>query len=1009
MEHSILKRRLARCAGRACVALLLLGAAMSVSSCHDDLLVGTPEWLGSNVYDELDSRGQFKHTLELIDDPDLYKDGKPVFAPLLKKTGSMTIFVADDASWDRFLKRHGVTRVADLPASEKRNLLKATMIDNAYLIELLSNLPATSIGESPAEGQCFRRESRVSIQDSLPIMYETEFPPYNTNRLELNSTEVTDYWKAVRGRGSIKIYKDNSAAPMVHLLPRFMNRNNFTDDDLRILTNGESTDIKRSYINGKAVSLNDGRWADRDVEMSGEAKKYLDDIVCQNGYIHILDDVPEQLPNMAEILRSKPQFSIFSELLDRFSYPYYIAMQEVNGKQDSIFVLAYFNSGKAHDNSRPQNVVRETGRTVSSVLPWDPGWNQYALNDANGMFQKDGAAIFAPTNDWMNDYLLHDGAAIGAKYCPGAPDWSKVPDNIVLPFLENCMQTSFVGTIPSKFDLVKSPASQEEIGIKVSDVDSSFMACNGVVYQLNKVFVAPDHKSIILPAMLRADEDLSVIYRSITDTRFDGQDNSGWNVGDYRAYVRSMASTYSFLIPTDAALGAYIDPYSFCNNNKPVAYRFYVDPKADNPISIEAFDVDTTGGKMEVTSNRATSQPTSSQALKISSNRLCDIMDNILVVHGNKGAETFNTKQEIYLNKAGGPVKVQFTGNTVTGIAGSAQIERGSFVPISSSQIFDQSRDGNGITYIMDTIPQSTLTSPYQVVRDTINHPEFTSFARLLAPTCTFIDKTIDTHPTIGYGLSLLKNYNYTIYVPKSSSVDALVASKKLPTWSDYSAWETLKDSVDKYTTDFESQFNKSKAAIEADRTSGAITEDEYTSQMEALETAYDARMDEAEAVVEDCNTNMAAIQDVIENFLRFHIQDGSVFIGGAENTMVYETASIDTVLNRFRRLEVANQSKTISVNPKDLPNSQGAQVLYNTNQNDCNLVARQYLFDTSDQSIWGSSYVVVHLVDQPLIYDSSVQFMNTGVPVPVYPTWLQAWIDANATSSTPSSIRAKR
>ena len=100
MENSILKRRLVNRASRTFAALLLLGGTMGMSSCKDDLLTGTPEWLGSSIYEELEERGQFTQTLALINDPDLADAHYP---ELLRLTGSMTIFVADDAAWQRFL------------------------------------------------------------------------------------------------------------------------------------------------------------------------------------------------------------------------------------------------------------------------------------------------------------------------------------------------------------------------------------------------------------------------------------------------------------------------------------------------------------------------------------------------------------------------------------------------------------------------------------------------------------------------------------------------------------------------------------------------------------------------------------------------------------------------------------------------------------------------------------------------------------------------------------------
>ena len=71
MENSILKRRLTSRVSRLFAAALLVGGPLGWSSCTDDLLTGTPTWLGSSIYEELESRGDFQTTLDLINDPDL--------------------------------------------------------------------------------------------------------------------------------------------------------------------------------------------------------------------------------------------------------------------------------------------------------------------------------------------------------------------------------------------------------------------------------------------------------------------------------------------------------------------------------------------------------------------------------------------------------------------------------------------------------------------------------------------------------------------------------------------------------------------------------------------------------------------------------------------------------------------------------------------------------------------------------------------------------------------------
>ena len=90
------------------VALLLIGGLMYSCSDDYDLPDKTPGWLGSSIYNYLKEQGNFTNTVKLIDDLD--------YAEVLAKTGSKTLFVADDDAYSRFFANNpwGVQRYEDL-------------------------------------------------------------------------------------------------------------------------------------------------------------------------------------------------------------------------------------------------------------------------------------------------------------------------------------------------------------------------------------------------------------------------------------------------------------------------------------------------------------------------------------------------------------------------------------------------------------------------------------------------------------------------------------------------------------------------------------------------------------------------------------------------------------------------------------------------------------------------------------------------------------------------------
>ena len=84
--------------GMLTIACCLLIGGSALQSCEDNdlILTGQPEWLGNSIYERLQEDGHYKNMLRLIDD----QGQKEV----LSRTGSKTLFVADDAAFDEWFK-----------------------------------------------------------------------------------------------------------------------------------------------------------------------------------------------------------------------------------------------------------------------------------------------------------------------------------------------------------------------------------------------------------------------------------------------------------------------------------------------------------------------------------------------------------------------------------------------------------------------------------------------------------------------------------------------------------------------------------------------------------------------------------------------------------------------------------------------------------------------------------------------------------------------------------------
>ena len=93
----------------------------------------TPEWLGGSIYEELQNPkslvGTFTYYTRLADDLG--------YAEVLSRTGSKTIFPANDEAFEAFFASNnafGVHSYDELTTSMKKALLYGSMLDNAILI-----------------------------------------------------------------------------------------------------------------------------------------------------------------------------------------------------------------------------------------------------------------------------------------------------------------------------------------------------------------------------------------------------------------------------------------------------------------------------------------------------------------------------------------------------------------------------------------------------------------------------------------------------------------------------------------------------------------------------------------------------------------------------------------------------------------------------------------------------------------------------------------------------------
>lgn len=892
------------------------------------------------------------------------------YAETLKRTGSKTVFPANDEAFEAFFNDttkswKNVRAYEDLSETQKKLLLYGSMIDNAMLTEMLSNVQN---GDNLQRGQAMKHATATSVTDSIThFQYAWELPKNNP------------YWLKFTPEGKgIHLVTDANRPMMVHFTREHMLLNGITitgkNSDFEVIT-GEPYDEERG-----------GNYIFRNPVISP-------DVRALNGYVHQVRDVLFTESNVAEVIRTNGESNYFSRMLERFSVPIYNGAVTANYNSyaltnglptiDSIYAKRYFNPTLQIDDAN------NTNTPFLYPLEFDPGNNNYAPANKNAL--SDMCAIFVPTDKAMEEYFLPGGGGAFILEQYGKKENTvenlmenidSIPLNLVADLVKNLMKPSFVESVPSKFGTVLNDAT-EPMGLSLDilerEEDGTYdikIANNGVAYMLNTV-IAPDvYQCVYAPATILGD---MLIMRKAIEDGSTGNNQLGLDLNFY-AYLKAMRANYALFLPTDEAFASgtyYIDP-TFLKNRQPRALKFYIQNDrvfcsrwAYNPVTGEVMD-----SLGVLASNMFKSQ-------------LVDILNYHTVVLP-AGMTLESSGNRFFKTKHGGVIEFARDENG-TVVKSGAQISN--FPVLESTMdpsyvvqeyIEKEGRfaeriypEKNGTAYVINRIIQAPFTSVYSVLGDSVNNSHLSKFFDL----CTdarmdrlmiwaapeifdgvnpitkknntdayypFIDKNGLT-PNVNY----FSSYNYTVYAPNNEAMDKAFNELGLPTWDDvyalYEKWE----------------INRTPEEIEMD------------------ETNPDKQKDKDIAL---------AMIEAINGFIRYHIQNTSIY---ADNTVMvdnqtplttvdFATAYADLLGVRLRLTLSSNESNKFTV--KD---AAGNVITIDANSGKLvNKMTRDYIFNnvaTTANSISTSSFAVVHEISSPLVFESTNRFDG-------------AWTDKNAT-----------
>ena len=935
-------------------AFFLFAVCGATYSCKDDYIYddGNPSWLGSSIYEYLDSKGNYTNFVKLIDDLD-YKE-------VLARTGSKTLFVADDEAFDAFYQSNtgGVSSYDQLTRNQKKLLLNSVMINNAYLLEMMSSTPASNDDNAtPNIGECLRRETAADVTDSITFLTAADIPI--TYNLPADGKEADkDYWTRFRSKG-IYLAMDATAPMMTHFIAAQMANKNITNEDFALIT-GRTRDAKDVFIY--------------------DSKILEQDITCQNGYINRLDRVLLAPQNMAEVLRTNGRTNIFSHMIDRFSAPFYNASITERYRLlfgegvDSVFQKRYFSKrsqgGELNNDAGTDPLGEPNGNKVNHALNYDPGWNTYSSTGYSK--EQDMGAIFAPTDTKLMEYFFSlDGGGrfllkayapdLVERITPETTDFNlvyqaidQIPLDVIQALLNNLMKDSFINSVPSKFETIKNDAQDpmfDEVGDYHRDrITDVLLANNGVIYLMDEVISPARYAAVSAPAYVEKD-------KRIFNWAIEKEELGGIKT-NYYAYLLAMSSRFSFFVPTDANF-IYVDPLSFTDNRSQpgalvgLAYEYTWNATAKPPTpTVVAYKCSYDLATGEITIGEKATGSNANVATNVMENRLKDMLETHTIIHEDgsditgidETATGVECNKHYFISKNNVPVYIENASARANGMTaqGGMQIANG-----TNSRVIgfdDKSAQtngyGNGYAYAINTPVLPTIESVYSVLYNTAEFKDFLELCEtddevlqaiglekdeeqakyfIFDPKgyggLTCYDKTTgDPMNNHSSNIRFFNNYQYTLYVPTNKAIQE-ARSKGLPTWQD----------VRKYL------------GIDDDNTK-------------------DVEVDSITKV------KATAMVTSIVNFVKNHFQDKSIFADtNSLQEASYETATLNSETNIYCKVKVQGGNGNLTVKG----DVAGAKPVSITNNK--NIVARDYI--TSNKIINASSSIVIHGIDGVLDY----------------------------------------
>jgi uncharacterized surface protein with fasciclin (FAS1) repeats len=381
-----------------------------------------PASLAPSIYQQLQTRGNFTTLVSLID--------KSGYKQTLNAAGYWTFFApsdsafTNDAEFTAYLQSRGFANVAAVDSATAQSIVQFLLVFNAFEKDRLDDYQS-NLGWVP--NIAFKRRTANYTGFYNDTSYTGQaYKAVASNRN--NTGAVNSYYNT----------NDNNNKHIPFFTTDFLASKGLTPSDYTYFYPGSS-------YNGFNV---------------GNASVTQQDIAAENGVIHIINKVVTPLMSFDQYLRTKPEYSLFRSLYERFMVLFLQnadatrRYQVLTGKSDNVYVKTYSNLLAFSMNSE----------------------NYFKLQDNDA--QRDGWTLFVPRNDSLQSY-------INRVLLESYPSVDFLPLSVIADLLNAHMWQSSVW--PSKFSSTYNFLGEPAKMNAASNIIDKKVLSNGLFYGTDKV------------------------------------------------------------------------------------------------------------------------------------------------------------------------------------------------------------------------------------------------------------------------------------------------------------------------------------------------------------------------------------------------------------------------------------------------------------------------------------------------------------------------------------------